>query len=242
MKRVQRIFIVDDDRDFAESITEVLEEHGCSVELAFSGEEAVRKFRAQDFDMTFMDVRMPGLNGVETFHEFRKIKPDAKVLMMTAYSVEQLLEEAIDKGALGVLHKPFEMEDILSAVEKTKPGDVVLIVDDDPDFANSTRVLLEDDGYKVIVARTGEEAIQHAEAKHLDMIVLDLRLPVIHGVEVHLELKKRGIDAPTIIVTGFPDEESENIDKLRSLSVTGCLIKPFAADDLLNAVAAIGNG
>ncbi len=239
MKRLRSILVVDDDRDFAESIAEVLEERGYSVELAFSGEEAIRKFRGQDFDMTFMDVRMPGLNGVETFHEFRKIKPDAKVVLMTAYSVEQLLEEAIDRGALGVLQKPFEMEDMLGAVEKAKPAGVVLVVDDDADFANSTRVLLEDNDYEVLVARSGEEAIQQAKANHLDVIVLDLRLPVIHGVEVHLELKKRGIDAPTIIVTGFPDEESENIDKLRSLSVTGCLIKPFAPEELLDAIAAI---
>ena len=238
----QRIFIVDDDRDFSESIAEVLEGHGYSVELAFGGEEAVRKFREQDFDITFMDVRMPGLNGVETFHEFRKIKPDTKVVMMTAYSVEQVLEEAIDNGALGVLRKPFDMEDMLSAVEKAKPAGVVLVVDDDPDFVNSTHVLLEGDGYKVLVARSGEEAIQQAQANNLDVIVLDLRLPVIHGVEVYLELKKRGIDAPTIIVTGFPDEESGNIDKLRSLSVTGCLTKPFAPEDLLKATAAIVNG
>jgi len=241
-QRPQRIFIVDDDRDFAGSIAEVLEDHGYSVELAFSGEEAIQKFREQNFDITFMDVRMPGLNGVETFRAFRKIKPDTKVVMMTAYSVEQLLKEATDNGALGVLHKPFAMESILSAVQETKPGDVVLIVDDDPASANSTRVLLEDNGYKVMVARSGEEAIQQAEAHNVDLILLDLGLPVIDGVEIHVELKKRGIDAPTFIVSGLPDEESGNIDKLRSLRVTGCLTKPFAPEDILNAIAAIGNG
>ena len=237
----ERIFIVDDERDFAESIAEVLEGHGYSVEVAFSGEEAVRKFREWDFDMTFMDVRMPGLNGVETFHEFRKIKPDAKVVMMTAYSVEQLLEEATDNGALGVLHKLFQMEDMFGAVEKRIPVGVVLVVDDDPASANSTRVFLEAHGYSVLVARSGEEAIQRAEIDNPDIILLDLKLPVIDGVEVYLELKERGIDAPTYIVTGLPDEESGNIDKLRWLSVTGCLTKPFGAEDILNAIAASGN-
>ena len=66
-----------------------------------------------------MDIQMPGLNGVETFHEFRKIRPDTKVVMMTGYSAEQLLEEAIDAGALGVLQKPFAVEEIFSVVAET---------------------------------------------------------------------------------------------------------------------------
>jgi DNA-binding response OmpR family regulator len=119
------ILIVDDDRDLAESLADVLEARGYAVELAGSGEEGVARFQQQDFDLVFTDVKLPGMNGVESFFAFRKIKPDAKVVMMTGFSVEQLLAQAIENGALAVLHKPFAIPEILAVLERIKPHGVV---------------------------------------------------------------------------------------------------------------------
>jgi len=77
-----RVLIVDDDRDFAESLALLLEARGYQVELAFSGEEAIVKFREQDFDIAFMGVRLPGKDGTESFLEIRKFRPSARVMMM----------------------------------------------------------------------------------------------------------------------------------------------------------------
>ena len=132
-----RVFIVDDDIDFAESLAEVIARRGHSVELAHSGEDAVERFRDAEFDIAFMDVKLPGMNGVESFFEIRKNKPDAKVMMMTGYSVENLLRQAIDNGALGVLRKPLDFDEVLEALKKVKPNGLVLIADDDPDFVAS---------------------------------------------------------------------------------------------------------
>lgn len=107
------VFIVDDDHDVAESLADLLEGRGYKVDLAYSGEEAIAGFRDRDYDIAFMDVRMPGLNGVESLLEIRKLKPNARVVMMTAYSVEDLLTKALESGAAGVLHKPFDMRDFL---------------------------------------------------------------------------------------------------------------------------------
>ena len=70
----------------------------------------------------------------------------------------------------------------------------------------------------------------------VDVLVLDLRLPILDGLEVYLELKKHGRTLPTIIVTGYVEEEGENVDVLRSLTVTGCLLKPFDPDLLLEEI------
>ena len=112
-----RIFVVDDDRDFAESLADVLEPQGHTVALAFSGEEAVQRFATEDFDITFMDVRLPGMNGVESLFEMRRLKSDAKVMMMTGFSVEELPQQAVEGGAFGVLHKPFAPAALLAAIE-----------------------------------------------------------------------------------------------------------------------------
>ncbi len=233
------IFIVDDDRDFAESVADVLEARGHRCEIALTGEEAVRIFGERDFDLTFMDVKLPGMNGVESFFEIRKIKPDARVMMMTAYSVEQLLEQAIDQGALGVLRKPFDPDELLGVLESVKPAGVVLVVDDYPDFAESIEKFLTVRGYNVLIAHSGEAAVETVMADSIDLLVLDLRLPVLSGLEVYMELKNRGRALPTVIVTGYAEEEAASIDSLHSMKATGCLVKPFDPRDLLAAIEAL---
>ncbi|MGI9412946.1 MAG: response regulator [Hyphomicrobiales bacterium] len=107
------ILVVDDDRDGADGLSEALEFYGHKVTTVYGGEDAVKAFRQEEFDLTFMDVMMLGLNGVECFLEIRKIKPDAKVYMMTGFSARDLLEEAVGQGAAGVFHKPFAIEDVI---------------------------------------------------------------------------------------------------------------------------------
>jgi CheY-like chemotaxis protein len=154
-----RIFVVDDDPDFAEGLAITLELEGHEVTFASSGEEAVRKFGKRDFDVTLMDVRMPGMDGLESLLEIRKIKPDAKVFMMTAYSVEVLLRQAMAEGAMGVLNKPFDSETLLKALKDVSPAGVILVADDDPDFVEGVQSTLTEAGYTVTIARTGQEAV-----------------------------------------------------------------------------------
>jgi two-component system response regulator HydG len=233
------VFVVDDDRDFAESLADILTEAGHHVELCSDGETAVRIFREKEFDITFMDVKLPGKNGVESFLEIRKIRPQARVVMMTAYSVEQLVAQAVEQGALGVLRKPFDIDRILAMLDDVKPRGVILMADDDPDFVDSLNNLLSDRGYRVLVARTGREALDAILADGIDILVLDLQMPVLSGLEVYLELKRHDRALPTIIVTGYAAEEAEAIDKLRAMSVAGCLVKPFDPQQLLDIIRLI---
>ncbi len=233
------IFIVDDDPDFAESLAEILTGAGHRVTQCFDGETAVRIFREKEFDITFMDVKLPQKNGVESFFEIRKINPRARVIMMTAFSVEQLLAQAIERGAIGVLRKPFDTSRLIDMLEDIKPDGVILMADDDPDFVDSLQHLLVEQGYKVVVACTGQEAVSTVLADGIDILVLDLKLPVLSGLEVYLELKRQNRTLPTIIVTGYAVEEAQAMDQLRAMSVAGCLIKPFDPQKMLEIIQAI---
>lgn len=232
----KRVLVIDDDRDHAESIADVLSARGIEVELAFSGEAGVARFRKSDFDMVFMDVKLPGKNGVETFFEFKKIRPDAKVMLMTGYSLEQLVAQAVEKGALGVLRKPFAVKDLLDALERVKPRGRVLVVDDDPDFTASIRPILMQHGYRVAIASSGQEALEKAAAEEVDCLVLDLAMPMLSGLEVHFKLKEAGRAIPTIFVTGFPEEKSAAEAQLPSAATQGMFLKPFDPAELLRAV------
>ncbi len=73
----------------------------------------------------------------------------------------------------------------------------------------------------------------------IDVLILDLRLPMLSGLEVYMELDRQGRRLPTIIVTAFAREEAAMLDKLRTLSVTGVLTKPFDPAQLLAAVESL---
>ena len=230
------IFIVDDDQDFAKSMANLMIANGHKVELAFSGEEAISKFTEHDFDITFMDVRLPRINGVESFFEIRKIKPDAKVVMMTAFTVEQLLQQATDNGAMATLHKPFDNNEVKDVLKHISQAGIILIADDDKEFVQSIENILELEGFRTLVASTGNETVEKVLANNVDILILDLRLPVMSGLEVYLELKKLSRTLPTLIVTGYKEEEKASIDRLNQLSVSGCLLKPFEMKELLQSI------
>jgi DNA-binding response OmpR family regulator len=237
MTRPRRIIIVDDDRDLAESLAELLELRGFEVELAHSGEEGVTKFRAGAFDMVFMDVQMPGMNGLEAFLECRKANPAARVMMMTGFSVETVLREAVANGALGVLHKPFAVTELLAVLERDAAPGTVLIADDDPDFVDSVLPILASRGFSVAVAKDGLDALDKASVGNFDCLVLDLRLPGLSGVDVHLALEERGRRIPTVIVTGFAAEAGDPAEALRQ-AVGAYLVKPVDPARLVSAIEA----
>lgn len=232
-----RVFIVDDDQDHAESVADVLELHGYKVELAFTGEQGIARFREDDFDIVLMDVKLPGMNGVETFFEFKKIRPTARVVMMTGFSVEELVAQAINNGALGVLYKPFAVDELLATLERVKPRGMVLVADDDPDFARSLEPILQQNGYVVEIARNGREALEKASIPGITCLVLDLRMPLLSGLEVYLKLKETAAAIPTIFVTGFLEEKQEAQTRLGGFT-KGLLVKPFDPADLLSAMEA----
>lgn len=116
MKKL-RVSVVEDDKDLAESFSLMLESCGHEVKIAYSGEEAIKQFRERDFDIAFMDLKLPGMNGVESFMEIRKSKPCARVVMMSGYSMDPLLDKAVRNGVLAVLKKPVDPKEILAMLE-----------------------------------------------------------------------------------------------------------------------------
>ncbi len=231
-----KVFVVDDDPDFAESLALGLDLEGHKVTLASSGEEAVHKFGEQDFDLTIMDVQMPGMNGVETLCEIRNIQPDAKVVMITGYGVEQIIKIAIAEGALTVLQKPVAGEVLAEILREVNGPQVVLVADDDPDFAEGIESILSDSGYEVIRAHTGQETISKVLDGGIDLLLLDVRMPDLGGLEVYRKLIDLACAPPTILLTGYALEESEAVQELLRLSARACLVKPVHSRELLKTI------
>jgi two-component system, NtrC family, response regulator HydG len=112
------VLIVDDDRDLAKSLANFVELHGHQVTIASNGQEAVERFRERDFDIAFMDVCMPVMNGADSFLEIRRLRPTARVMLMTGFR-EPVVDQALESGALGLLLKPFHVTDLLARIQES---------------------------------------------------------------------------------------------------------------------------
>jgi len=114
------ILVVDDNIGLCKSMRLILGHKGYAVTLAGDGPEAIEKVKEEPFDIIFMDIKMPLMDGVETYRRIKKIRPEATVMMMTAYTVEDLVQQALEEGAYGIIYKPLDIEKVVALVEEAK--------------------------------------------------------------------------------------------------------------------------
>ncbi len=113
-----RVLMVDDEKEFIQTLSERLTLRDYDVTTAFSGEEAVEKVKSYLFDVTILDVLMPGMSGIETLREIKKIKPLIEVIMLTGHATIETAIEGMKLGAFDFLLKPCETEALLSKIDK----------------------------------------------------------------------------------------------------------------------------
>jgi len=149
MEKKIKVLVVDDDRRMVKTICDILLVKGYSAEPAYSGEEAVRKAKTEEFDCVLMDLKMEGIDGIETLKQIKKIVPDLPVVMMSAYATEEQMEEAMRVGAYSVLTKPVDIQMVMSFLSLLRKEKSILIVDDDPAFCKTLTDILEARGCRV---------------------------------------------------------------------------------------------
>jgi two-component system response regulator (stage 0 sporulation protein F) len=111
------ILVVDDKAGVRRLIYEALLDDGYLVEQASNGAEAIRKVKQKKYGVILLDVKMPGMNGLETLNEIRKIDRNVPVVMMTAYGELEIMEEAHNKGVKYQISKPFDLNELRALVK-----------------------------------------------------------------------------------------------------------------------------
>lgn len=111
-----RILVIDDEELIRSIFKETLEEQGHTVVTAGSSTEGIECVRRWDFDIVFLDLKMPDIDGAELLNQLRSIKPRLPVTIITGYPGSELMERAFQYGPFGVMGKPFDATDITAAV------------------------------------------------------------------------------------------------------------------------------
>jgi len=117
-KERRKVLIVDDEPDFLETIVKRLRKRQMEVAGVGSGKEAIELLQEQSFDVAILDVRMPGMDGIETLREIRKRSPLTEVILLTGHGSVESGIQGMQLGAFDYVIKPADIEDIIEKVNQ----------------------------------------------------------------------------------------------------------------------------
>jgi len=112
-----RILIVDDNQDAAESIEDLLLLEGHHTRVVLSGSAALRTYREDAYDLVFLDLKMPDMDGLETARRLLDLNPAARIVVVTGNAVQEDLAQASQMGIAGLLRKPFRAEELMAYLQ-----------------------------------------------------------------------------------------------------------------------------
>ena len=259
----QSVLVVDDNPVNRRILVENLESWGHGATEAASGAEALRvaKERADSgspVDVIVLDVQMPGMDGVELTRALRADPTLGSPRIIAASSMEDdackiALREA---GCDGYLTKPLKQSNLLDELVRVTVGSAapsapdtrhvhtgpetegatILVVEDNPANQMLARVMLEKSGYRVLLAPDGREALSMLEKEEVALVLLDIQMPVMDGIEATREIRTRSewSDLPVIAMTAqaLPEDRERALESGMNDYVT----KPVRRDALLAVI------
>lgn len=138
-----------------------------------------------------------------------------------------------------ITYKPLDIEKTVALIERareTKHGLLIMVVDDDPGTCITLKNILSKQSYKVGIAHTGEEAVAMAHEKAYDIILIDMKLPTINGLETYLAIKKVNPEAIAIMMTAYRQEMADLVEEALNNHAYTCFYKPLDMKEVLRLI------
>jgi DNA-binding NtrC family response regulator len=117
MPRKPKVLVVDDEERFRATMAKMLAVQGLEVETAASGEAALEKLQAEPCDVVLLDIRMPGMGGLQALSAIKEMDPLTEVIVLSGHASLDAAMELIQRGAHDYLLKPCPLEDVLAKIE-----------------------------------------------------------------------------------------------------------------------------
>ena len=116
-----KILLTDDNTEFSLNLKDILEVKGYEVFITNDGFSALDFVKRTLVDIVLLDIRMPEMNGVETFKKMKSIIPDVPVIMLTGFALEELIRESLECGVFRCLSKPLDFDELFATIENALP-------------------------------------------------------------------------------------------------------------------------
>lgn len=234
-----KILVVDDDRLIVKTTCDILRVKGHAAVAAFSGEEGVDQVKFAPPDCVLMDIKMPGISGVEALKQMKTIVPALPVILVSAYATDDLLEEARQAGAYAILAKPLNIQMVLAFLDLLRKQENILVVDDDPNFSRTLKDLLTLRGFRVETAEQAQQVMGGLKQDHKLVVLLDLKPDTVNGLDVLKAIRAEYPSMSVVLMTGYRQEMAGAIDNGLRIGAYTCLYKPFETEALLEVIEEI---
>lgn len=257
------ILIADAQKEFRDVLHSVLTSYGHEVVTAETGANALDLLKTVAPAVVILDLALPGaMPGIEVLTKLRAAAPALPVIVLTGYLPTDLESRARELGVVDVLRKGLKMDILMqainhafqhagrSAVKLMRPAgpaeagggkkgkrEAILVVDDEPEICDLVGEFLARRGYRVKTASGGENALAAIKAETPNLVLLDIYMPGINGVEVLRRLKSANLLAGLGVIMLTASQEEPLLQEALNLGAFDVLSKPVNLDELELAVA-----
>ncbi len=116
------VLVVDDEQSICMLLQDLLARFGHGVTTCQDGASGLELAAANTFDLVFLDIRMPGMGGLEALKKLRELQPNAMFVMITGFAKDDIIDEALRSGAAACLCKPFSLSQVTKLLEEVTSG------------------------------------------------------------------------------------------------------------------------
>jgi len=241
---VNSVLIVDDDRIIRQELQKELKRQYFNPLIAADGKSALKIFREEEIDIVLLDVKLPDINGIDLLKEMKEEKPGCEVIVITGLGTQEIAIRSLRAGAIDYIEKPIEVEELSAALgrarEKLEEREEIfyknrlLLVDDEEAIVKLLKRVLEKEGYEVLTAHSGTEGLKIIENMKVDILITDIKMADMDGIEVLRRAKTLYKDIEGIVITGYANQELA-IRSLRAGAID-YITKPVNLDELLFSI------
>jgi two-component system NtrC family sensor kinase len=238
------VLIVDDDKLIREQLRKGLKREFFEVFLAADGKTALETVTQEEIGIVILDIKLPDIDGLEVLTKIKEKRPDCEVVVITGWGTRDIAIQSLRRGAIDYIEKPIETDELSAALgraqeklaerEELQYKNRLLVIDDEEEIVKRLKDFLDKEGYEVAYAINGKEGLNIVENSKVDVIITDIRMDDMDGIEVLRRAKRLYRDIEGIVVTGFKEQELA-IRSLRAGAID-YITKPVNLDELLFAV------
>jgi FixJ family two-component response regulator len=240
--RKHLISIVEDDESTRQSTALLIESFGFQAAGFESAESLLRSSQLQETSCLIIDLRMPGMNGLQLQSHLAAAGYKIPIIFITAYDDRESRRRAMQAGAVAFVAKPFTDGLLLQAIRSALPvqsrarTNLISVVDDDESIRRTTTLLIQSFGFQAAAFESAERFLQSGQLRETSCLIVDMQMPGMNGLQLQRHLAASGYRIPVIFITAYDNKESRQ--QAMQAGAVAFLSKPFNDELLLETIRA----
>jgi FixJ family two-component response regulator len=236
------ISVVDDDESTRQSTALLIESFGFQAAGFESAESLLKSSQLHETSCLIIDVRMPGMNGLQLQSHLAAAGYKIPIIFITAYDDRESRRRAMQAGAVAFVAKPFTDGLLLQTICSALPAqsiartNLISLVDDDESIRRTTTLLIQSFGFQAAAFESAERFLQSGQLHETSCLIVDLQMPGMNGLQLQRHLAASGYRIPVIFITAYDNKESRQ--QAIQAGAVAFLIKPFNDELLLETIRA----